>query len=115
MFEPVSETASSRELIQVYRAQASFSVSPHQNGAFAAGLFPEPNPRSFLLKLCLSPKHVDVAKFVVYLKQDCYISPRASWLLAVSVLGVSSPGSLVGRAWEVHISLCSDQDRTVSR
>ena len=36
------------------------------------------------------------------------------YLLAVSVLELSSPGSLVGRAWEVHISLCSDQDRTVS-
>ena len=37
------------------------------------------------------------------------------YLLVVSVLEISSPGSLVGRAWEVHVSLCSDQDRTVFR
>lgn len=34
---------------------ASFSVSPYQNGAFAPGLFPKPNPWNLLLKLCLAP------------------------------------------------------------
>ena len=85
MFEPVSETASSRELIQVYRAHGFFLSLTPPEWSFCPWTFSWTKPLEFPPKTLSFSYHVDVAKFVAYLKQDCYISPRASWLFISSL------------------------------